>query len=210
MTDETSAGIPSPDGAADLIDTDYTIGQDNLEGSLGPFGFDIHNPVFQISGLSIVAFVFYTLALPEQAGAVFSWLFSSVTQGFDWFFLGAANIFVLFCLLLIVTPLGKVRLGGAEAIPDYGYMGWFSMLFAAGMGIGLMFYGVSEPLSHFSTALGGPVMGDGGVRTDWAPLGGGRRRSGGSDPHRDGRDDLPLGASPLGDLRDCRPRLGFV
>ncbi len=172
MTDETSAGIPSPDGAADLIDTDYTIGQDNLEGSLGPFGFDIHNPVFQISGLSIVAFVFYTLALPEQAGAVFSWLFSSVTQGFDWFFLGAANIFVLFCLLLIVTPLGKVRLGGAEAIPDYGYMGWFSMLFAAGMGIGLMFYGVSEPLSHFSTALGGPVMGDGGVRTDWAPLGG--------------------------------------
>ncbi len=172
MTDETSAGIPSPDGAADLIDTDYTIGQDNLEGSLGPFGFDIHNPVFQISGLSIVAFVFYTLALPEQAGAVFSWLFSSVTQGFDWFFLGAANIFVLFCLMLIVTPLGKVRLGGAEAIPDYGYMGWFSMLFAAGMGIGLMFYGVSEPLSHFSTALGGPVMGDGGVRTDWAPLGG--------------------------------------
>ena len=172
MTDETSAGIPSPDGAADLIDTDYTIGQDNLEGSLGPFGFDIHNPVFQISGLSVVAFVFYTLALPEQAGAVFSWLFSSVTQGFDWFFLGAANIFVLFCLLLIVTPLGKVRLGGAEATPDYGYMGWFSMLFAAGMGIGLMFYGVSEPLTHFSTALGGPVIGEGGARTDWAPLGG--------------------------------------
>jgi len=172
MTDETSAGIPSPDGAADLIDTDYTIGQDNLEGSLGPFGFDIHNPVFQISGLSVVAFVFYTLALPEQAGAVFSWLFSSVTQGFDWFFLGAANIFVLFCLLLIVTPLGKVRLGGAEATPDYGYIGWFSMLFAAGMGIGLMFYGVSEPLTHFSTALGGPVIGEGGVRTDWSPLGG--------------------------------------
>ena len=172
MTDETSAGIPSPDGAADLIDTDYTIGQDNLEGSLGPFGFDIHNPVFQISGLSVVAFVFYTLALPEQAGAVFSWLFSSVTQGFDWFFLGAANIFVLFCLLLIVTPLGKVRLGGAEAIPDYGYIGWFSMLFAAGMGIGLMFYGVSEPLTHFSTALGGPVIGEGGARTDWSPLGG--------------------------------------
>ena len=172
MTDETSAGIPSPDGAADLIDTDYTIGQDNLEGSLGPFGFDIHNPVFQISGLSVVAFVFYTLALPEQAGAVFSWLFSSVTQGFDWFFLGAANIFVLFCLLLIVTPLGKVRLGGAEATPDYGYIGWFSMLFAAGMGIGLMFYGVSEPLTHFSTALGGPVIGEGGARTDWSPLGG--------------------------------------
>ncbi|MGO4855097.1 BCCT family transporter [Phaeovulum sp. W22_SRMD_FR3] len=172
MTDVTTPGIPTPDGAADVIDTDYTIGQDNLEGSLGPFGFDIHNPVFQISGLSIIAFVFYTLALPEQAGAVFSWLFSTVTHSFDWFFLGAANIFVLFCLMLIVTPLGNVRLGGAEATPDYNYVAWFSMLFAAGMGIGLMFYGVSEPLTHFSTSLGGVTLGENGIRTDWAPLGG--------------------------------------
>ena len=52
--------------------------------------------MFAISGLAIVAFVFYTLALPEQAGSLFSWLFSTVTKGFDWFFLGAANIFVIF------------------------------------------------------------------------------------------------------------------
>lgn len=171
MTDVTTPGIPTPDGAADVIDTDYTIGQDNVEGSVGPFGFDIHNPVFMISGICIVAFVFYTLALPEQAGAVFSWLFSSVTKGFDWFFISAGNIFVLFCLMLIVTPLGNVRLGGASAAPDYNYLGWFSMLFAAGMGIGLMFYGVSEPLSHFSSSLGGTAVGDDGLRTDWAPLG---------------------------------------
>ncbi len=171
MTDVTTPGIPTPDGAADVIDTDYTIGQDNVEGNVGPFGFDIHNPVFMISGICIVAFVFYTLALPEQAGAVFSWLFSSVTKGFDWFFISAGNIFVLFCLMLIVTPLGNVRLGGASAVPDYNYLGWFSMLFAAGMGIGLMFYGVSEPLSHFSSSLGGTAMGDDGVRSDWAPLG---------------------------------------
>jgi betaine/carnitine transporter, BCCT family len=172
MTDVSTPGIPTPDGAADVIDTDYTIGQDNLEGSLGPFGFDIHNPVFQISGLSIIAFVFYTLALPEQSGAVFSWLFSTVTHRFDWFFLGSANIFVLFCLMLIVTPLGNVRLGGAEATPDYSYIAWFSMLFAAGMGIGLMFYGVSEPLTHFSTSMGGTTLGENGIRSDWAPLGG--------------------------------------
>ena len=153
-----------------LIDTDYEIGQDNVEGKLGPFGFDIHNPVFMISGLSIVVFVFYTLALPEQAGAVFSWLFSAVTKGFDWFFLSAANLFVLFCLVLIVTPWGAVRLGGKEATPDYSYPGWFAMLFAAGMGIGLMFYGVAEPMSHFSSSLGGTAA-EGGVRTDWAPLG---------------------------------------
>jgi BCCT family betaine/carnitine transporter len=172
MIDESTPGIPTPDGAADVIDTDYTIGQDNLDGHVGPFGFDIHNPVFLISGLSIVAFVFYTLALPDQSGAVFSWLFSSVTKGFDWFFITSANIFVLFCLLLIVTPLGKVRLGGSEAKPDYNYLGWFSMLFAAGMGIGLMFYGVSEPLSHFSSSIGGTSMGENGLRSDWAPLGG--------------------------------------
>ena len=171
MTDETSPGIPTPDGAAAVIDTDYEIGQDNKEGSVGPFGFDIHNPVFAISGVCIVAFVFYTLALPEHSGALFTWLFSSVTKGFDWFFISAGNIFVLFCLLLIVTPLGRVRLGGAEASPDYTYLGWFSMLFAAGMGIGLMFYGVSEPLSHFSSSMGGTAVGEDGLRTDWAPLG---------------------------------------
>ena len=171
MTDVTTAGIPAPDGAADVIDTDYEIGQDNHEGSVGPIGFDIHNPVFAISGVSIVAFVFYTLALPEQSGALFSWLFSSVTKNFDWFFISVGNIFVLFCLFLIVTPLGKVRLGGSDAAPDYTYLGWFSMLFAAGMGIGLMFYGVSEPLSHFSSSLGGTALGENGVRTDWAPLG---------------------------------------
>jgi BCCT family betaine/carnitine transporter len=171
MTDATGThGIPPPDGSTALIDTDYTIGQHNVEGSVGPFGFDTHNPVFAISGAAIVAFVFYTLALPEQSGALFSWLFSSVTKGFDWFFLASANVFVLFCLLLIVLPMGKVRLGGKTAVPDYTYVGWFSMLFAAGMGIGLMFYGVSEPISHFSSSFGGTAS-EGGVRTDWAPLG---------------------------------------
>ncbi|KMK67544.1 BCCT family transporter [Puniceibacterium sp. IMCC21224] len=171
MTDEPSGqGIPAPEGASEVIDTSYEIGQDNLESRIGPFGFDIHNPVFLISGASIVAFVFYTLALPVQSGEVFSWLFSSVTTGFDWFFIGSANIFVLFCLFLIVSPLGKIRLGGKDATADYTYIGWFAMLFAAGMGIGLMFYGVSEPMSHFSSSLAGTTI-ENGVRTDWAPLG---------------------------------------
>ncbi|GGE23017.1 BCCT family transporter [Primorskyibacter flagellatus] len=154
MSDTTGGdqGIPAPEGASQIIETEYEIGQHNIDGKVGPFGFDIHNPVFLISGLSIVAFVFYTLALPDQAGALFSWLFGAVTKGFDWFFLGAANIFVLFCLLLIVTPVGSVRLGGAEATPDYGYVGWFAMLFAAGMGIGLMFFGVLEPVYHMAVS----------------------------------------------------------
>ena len=163
-------GIPEPEGAVEKIETDYEIGQNNVEGELWRIGFDIHNPVFMISGLSIIAFVFYALALPEQSGALFSYLFSTVTQGFDWFFMLAGDIFVVFCLALIVSPLGKVRLGGKEATPDFTYIGWFAMLFAAGMGIGLMFYGVSEPMSHFASSMGGTSV-ENGVRTDWAPLG---------------------------------------
>src|SRR5690606_29014326 len=66
---------------------------------------------------------------------------------------------------------GSVRLGGQDAVPDYSYPGWFAMLFAAGMGIGLMYFGVSEPLSHFNASMGG-IAEEGGMRTDWAPLGG--------------------------------------
>ncbi|MDF1718192.1 MAG: BCCT family transporter [Antarcticimicrobium sp.] len=165
--DTTNQGIPEPEGHSDIIDTDYQIGQDNIETRIGPFGMDIHNPVFLISGLSIVAFVFYALALPEQASAIFGWLRPWLTSTFDWFFLGAANIFVLFCLFLIVSPWGRVRLGGAEATPDYTYVGWFAMLFAAGMGIGLMFFGVLEPVYHMAISeplgVASPFAEDGSI-----------------------------------------------
>ena len=151
-----------------MIETDYTIGQDNVQTRLGPFGLDIHNPVFMISGLTIVALVFFALALPEQAGAFFGWLRPMLTSTFDWFFLLAGNIFVLVCLGILVSPLGKVRIGGADAKPDYGYPGWFAMLFAAGMGIGLMFFGVSEPISHYSSS----VAEGAGSPDSWAPLAG--------------------------------------
>jgi len=168
MSDTNEPGIPAPDGPANLIDTDYEVGQDNISMSVGPFGLDIHNPVFAISGLSIVAFVFVTLAFQESAGAIFNDLRNWLTGTFDWFFLTAANIFVLLCLFLIVSPYGKVRLGGKDATPDYSYTGWFAMLFAAGMGIGLMFYGVSEPISHFSSSFADNA----GTPESWAPLGG--------------------------------------
>ena len=150
----------------DEVATEYKIGQDNIT----PFGLDIHNPVFLISGISIVAFVIITLMFKEGATEFFGWLRPALTSTFDWFFLSAANIFVLFCLYLLISPMGKIRLGGDEAKPDYGYMGWFAMLFAAGMGIGLMFFGVSEPMSHYASSFGGTAITD-GVRTDWAPLG---------------------------------------
>ena len=147
-------------------ETIYKLGQDNIT----PFGLDLHNPVFLISGLSIIAFVIVTLMFQEGATQFFGWLRPFLTSTFDWFFLLSANLFVLFCLYLMLSPLGKIRLGGADAKPDYSYMGWIAMLFAAGMGIGLMFFGVSEPMSHFGSSMGGTVV-ENGVRTDWAPLG---------------------------------------
>jgi betaine/carnitine transporter, BCCT family len=148
--------------------TSYEIGQDNIKANIGPFGLDIHNPVFLISGLGIFAFVIGTLMVPEAATDLFKSMRSWVTINFDWFFLLAGNIFVLFCLVLIVTPMGSIRLGGDDARPDYGYTGWFAMLFAAGMGIGLMFFGVSEPISHF----GSSVADTAGSAKSWAPLAG--------------------------------------
>ncbi|MDR7124769.1 BCCT family transporter [Pseudotabrizicola sp. 4114] len=163
--------IPEPEGQTEIIVTDYSIGQDNVAPRY-VLEFDFHQKVFSISALGIVGFTILTLAFQNQAEPLFTGLRDWLTGNLGWFFLIAGNIFVLLCLFLIVSPLGKIRLGGPDATPDYGYVGWFSMLFAAGMGIGLMFYGVSEPLSHYSAALGGVTLDETGARTDWAPLGG--------------------------------------
>ena len=133
---------------------------------------DIHKVVFSVSAIGIMLFVFLTLAFQNDVEPLFVGLRNWLTGNLDWFFLASGNIFVLVCLGLILSPLGKVRLGGPDATPDFGYIGWFSMLFAAGMGIGLMFFGVSEPMSHYSSAFGGISVGEDGLRTDWAPLGG--------------------------------------
>ena len=76
----------------DNAKTDYEIGQDNIT----PFGLDIHNPVFLISGLSIIAFVLVTLMFQDGSAAFFVWLRPAITSTFDWFILSAGNIFVLF------------------------------------------------------------------------------------------------------------------
>ncbi|MGE4533901.1 BCCT family transporter [Halomonas sp.] len=169
--DAGSQGIPAPEGAANLIDTDYVIGQDNITASPMGIDVDLHGKVFMFSSIVILLFVILTLAMQDQMEPIFNATFSFLTTKLSWVFLLGANVFVILALVLIFTPMGRVRIGGANATPDFGYAGWFAMLFAAGMGIGLMFYGVSEPLGHYGTALGGISMGEDGVRTDWAPLG---------------------------------------
>ena len=164
LPEETSEALPEPEGASDVIETDYEVGQDNITPQIGPFGLDIHNPVFAISGVVVVAFVIITLAFQNQIGPIFTDLRGFLTSSFDWFFLMAGNLFVIVCLGILISPLGKVRLGGVDATPDYTYAGWFAMLFAAGMGIGLMFFGVLEPVYYFGTPWGDqPLMRDIGI-----------------------------------------------
>lgn len=160
--------VPAPEGTTEVIETDYEIGQDNISHAI-TIEFDVHKPVFLFSSLAIIAFTLAALIFQHQLDPFFNGLRDFLTGKLDWFFLIAGNIFVLLCLGLIISPLGSIRLGGPDATPDYSLSGWFAMLFAAGMGIGLMFYGVSEPMSHFDASLGGVVIED-GVRTDWAPL----------------------------------------
>jgi len=138
VSDATDPPVENP------AETEYEVGQDNVQ----VLGLDIHNPVFAISSLVIVAFVAYALTFQAQASELLGELRPWLTNNFDWVFMLAANIFVVICIFLILTPYGNVRIGGRMAEPEYSYSGWFAMLFAAGMGIGLMFFGVMEPMYH--------------------------------------------------------------
>ncbi len=163
-TNEAHDGFDPIEAAPNPIDTDYEVGRDNVR----IFGLDIHHPVFLVSAGTITLFIVGTLLFPDQAETGFETVRQWVTSRFDWLLMSVANLLVLFGLVVIVTPLGRVRLGGDDARPDFSYLTWFAMLFAAGMGIGLMFYGVSEPISHYSSAV---AEGAGGPES-WAPLGG--------------------------------------
>ncbi len=136
-----------------LYDTEYEVGQDNIQ----KFGMDIHNPVFWIAALLILAFVVGTLMVPEQAKGLFDTSKAFSINNFDWLFLISGNIFVIFCIVLVFMPVGSVRLGGQDAKPEFSLISWFAMLFAAGMGIGLMFWSVAEPVGYYTDWFGTPL-----------------------------------------------------
>ena len=125
--------------------TSYQVGQNNLQ----LFGLDINAPVFFTSSLTITVFVIGTLLFQERATVVFESLRVWMTTRLDWVFMLTCSLLVLFCLYLIVSPLGKVRIGGRDAVPDYSTFTWIAMLFSAGLAIGLVYFGVVEPVHHF-------------------------------------------------------------
>lgn len=130
-----------------IDNTDYAVGQDNV----AKWGFDVHNPVFGISAGLICLFLIAVLVVePATAKSVLDGIKWKIIGSFDDLFMWSANIFVLFSLALVVSPFGKIRLGGHDAKADYSTLSWIAMLFAAGMGIGLMFWGVAEPVAYYT------------------------------------------------------------
>ena len=121
--------------------------------------FDIHKPVFWPASILIVIMIVTTLALGEQADAMFSAAQSAISNFGGWFFVLSVNIFLVFSLFIAFSKVGTIRIGGDDAKPEFSNLAWFAMLFSAGMGIGIMFWSVAEPIFHFN----GPPMGEGGT-----------------------------------------------
>ncbi|WP_442857113.1 glycine betaine uptake BCCT transporter [Bacillus sp. FJAT-45037] len=117
--------------------------------------------VFKISVGIAALFVVIGVVIPDQLGLAMNAAQSFVLESFGWFYQLVATFFLLFAAFMIFSKFGKIKLGSPDSTPEYSRPTWFAMLFSAGMGIGLLFYGVSEPISHFST----PPMGEGGTET---------------------------------------------
>jgi BCCT family betaine/carnitine transporter len=126
-------------------------------------GLRINPAVFFPTALITLLVIAYSIVSPDGSAQLFSGVRVWATTAFDWFFMSTGNLMLMFCIAVAISPLGRIRLGGKGATPDYSRMSWFSMLFGAGMGIGLIFYGVSEPVSHFTASMAGGAA---------APLGG--------------------------------------
>ena len=118
------------------------------------FGFDIHPVVFPIALVIIALFIAVTVLLGDQAASVYTALFNFIGENFGWFYLLAVNLFIVVLLYFAFSRYGKIKIGGVEAEKEFSDFSWMAMLFSAGMGIGLMFFSVSEPLYYFQNVPG--------------------------------------------------------
>lgn len=112
------------------------------------------NPVFAVSLVLVLALLIPGIVKPELLSALSSATHQWIITHFGWGYLLSAFLFLVFSILVAFSRYGKLKLGKDHEAPQYSYFGWFSMLFAAGMGIGLIFWGVAEPISHFTSPPG--------------------------------------------------------
>lgn len=111
--------------------------------------FVINPPVFFGAIIIIAVFLLIGVVVPDQAADIFSGLQAGILGNFGWLYLLSVGIFLAAVLLFSLGRFGSLKLGPDDATPDFKYLSWIAMLFAAGMGIGLMFYAVGEPMTHF-------------------------------------------------------------
>ncbi len=129
-------------------------GENNWSG----FGFDIHPHVTVTSVLFLSIFILLTLMFREQAASICDSLLGWVSGGFGWFFILAANVFIGAALFFAFSRFGRIRIGGKDAQPEFPTIAWYAMLLSAGMGIGLMFWSVGEPMFHYASPS--PMFGE--------------------------------------------------
>ncbi|MHA6793637.1 BCCT family transporter [Pseudonocardia bannensis] len=140
-------------------------GPDPAEGpelrTTGPVAAEQRNPVdrwiFGVSAALVVAFIAWGVLATDSLSSVSTAVLNGVMNAGGWFFVLAASGFVVFALWLALSRYGKIPLGRDEEQPEFRTISWIAMMFSAGMGIGLMFYGVAEPLSHFTSPPPGTV-----------------------------------------------------
>jgi len=114
---------------------------------------DAHPIVFPAGAGLIILFVIITVLAPRRSLMLYNWLQSSISANFSWLYILAMSGFLAFAIWLCLSRYGSIRLGPDNEKPEFNTLTWFSMLFSAGMGIGMLFFGVAEPMAHFNNPL---------------------------------------------------------
>lgn len=123
------------------------------------FGLQVNGPVFFTSAITVIIIIALTLMFKDTAEEYFTATQDFVANKAGWFFVLSVNIFLIFMIYLAFSKFGQLRIGGQSAKPEFKTISWFAMLFSAGMGIGLLFWSISEPIYHFLS----PPMAEGGT-----------------------------------------------
>jgi choline-glycine betaine transporter len=115
------------------------------------YGMDMNLVVALTTGIFILIFVIYAIINLEHANKMFELVKNYIITRFDWVFILTSNFCIAICLYFAFSKLGSVKIGGVNSKPQFTNFAWYSMLISAGMGIGLMFWAVGEPLYHSSS-----------------------------------------------------------
>ncbi|HLW15550.1 MAG TPA: BCCT family transporter [Flavobacteriaceae bacterium] len=113
--------------------------------------FVANKVVFFVSLALILLLILIGVAFPEAMNEKLNNFRVWSSDSFGWFFVLSVNVILIFSIYIAFSKYGKIRLGGSDARPAYSKASWFAMLFSAGMGIGIMFYSIGEPVTHFGT-----------------------------------------------------------